>query len=364
MKSLHVEAGRHYYGGARQVRYLVEGLAARGQRCVLAVPTGSALAGMAWSPGVVLVPMPMGGELDLRLVGRLTRLIRASGTEVVHLHSRRGADWLGGLAARRAGVPSVLTRRVDNREPRLVAAVKYRLFDRVVAISEAVAAVLRQAGADDSRLAVVPSGVDPAAVATVCDRAAFRAGLGLPPSGPLIGMVAQFIPRKGHALLLSALPAVLAGAPDTHVVLFGRGPLEAAVRARVEAAGLAGRVVFAGFREDLEALYACLDLLVHPASEEGLGVALLQAGAAGRPVVACRAGGVPEVVVHGETGLLVEPGDAAGLAAAMLALAGDPARRDALGEAARRRVVARFSVDAMVEAYLRLYAELASAGLG
>ena len=358
MRTLHVEAGRHYYGGARQVRYLVEGLAARGHDCVLAAPEGGALVGLPWAPGVRLAPLPMGGDLDIGLIARLRDLIRDTAPDLVHLHSRRGADWLGGAAARLAGVPSVLTRRVDNPERRLVARLKYTLFDRVVAISAAVHGVLQDAGVPLEKLAIVRSAVDADGIATQCDRAAFRRAFDLPGRGAVLGMVAQFIPRKGHDLLLEALPAVLKRHPGVHVVLFGQVPLEVQERREAQRRGLAGCLRFAGFRPDMEALYCALDLLVHPAREEGLGVALLQAGAAGVPVVACRAGGIIEVVVHGQTGLLVAPGDAPGLAEAIGRLVASPALRQAMGAAARQRALAEFSVDAMVDGYLRVYAGL------
>jgi glycosyltransferase involved in cell wall biosynthesis len=357
LRTLHVEAGRHYYGGARQVRYLVEGLAARGVECVLAVPPDSPLARMTWDARATVVPLAMGGDADLGLVLRLKRMIRSWSPDVVHLHSRRGADWLGGLAARLAGTPSVLTRRVDNPEPPWVGALKYRLFDRVVAISGAVAQALEASGLRHCP-AIVHSAVDPASVATRCDSEAFRSALDIPAGAPLVGMVAQFIARKGHETALDALPRVLERHPSAHLVFFGRGPREDAVRRRVARDGLAGRVRFAGFRDDMEAVYACLDVLLHPAREEGLGVALLQAGAAGIPVVACRAGGIPEVVAHAETGLLVDPDDTGALAAATCLLLDSPEERRAMGRAARRGIEARFSVAGMVDAYLRIYGEV------
>ncbi len=357
MRTLHVEAGRHYYGGARQVRYLVEGLAGRGVHCLLAVPEDSPMAKMPWDERVWVFPVQMRGDADLGLVGRLRRLISGHAPDLVHLHSRRGADWLGGVAARLSGTPCVLTRRVDNPEKRWVAALKYRLFDQVVAISGAVSRALADAGVRRPP-ALIRSAVDASRVATVCDRESFLDEFDLPPQAAVLGMVAQFIPRKGHELLLDALPMILRRDPQAHVVFFGRGPLEEEVRNSTSLQGLASRVRFAGFRRDMERLYACLDVLVHPASQEGLGVALLQAGAAGVPVVACRAGGIPEVVVHGETGLLVAPGDARGLAEAICRLVESKRLRRAMGQAARRRVETAFSVEAMVDAYLKVYGEI------
>ena len=141
--------------------------------------------------------------------------------------------------------------------------------------------------------------------------------------------------------------------------MLGRGPLRETLEAEADAAGLAGCVRFAGFRDDLPELLPALDLVVHPALMEGLGVSLLQAAAAGVPVVAFAAGGVTQAVADEHSGLLVPPGDSIALGAAIGRLLGDPALRARLGDNARRRVRAEFSIDAMVQRYAALYDVLA-----
>mgnify|MGYP001822825998 FL=1 len=356
MRVLHVEAGRHLYGGPRQVIYLVEGLAGHGVDSVLACPEGSALAGHAWPAGVRLEPLSMAGDLDLGLVRRLGELIRATRPDLVHLHSRRGADWAGALAGRRAGLPVVLTRRVDNPEPRWVVPVKYRLYDRVIAISAAIARAMAASGVPGHKIVTVPSAVaDPGALLS---RREARRRLELPDDGFVAGMAAQFIERKGHRVLLEALPGLIAEHPAARVVLFGRGPLEEAVREEAGRRGLSEIIRFAGFREDFESLLPALDVLVHPALAEGLGVAVLQAARAGLPVVAADAGGLREIVVDGETGLLAAPGNAGQLAAALRAVAEDPAAARVRADRARERVRTHFSVEAMVEGNLGVYRSL------
>jgi glycosyltransferase involved in cell wall biosynthesis len=168
-------------------------------------------------------------------------------------------------------------------------------------------------------------------------------------------VIAQLIPRKGHQVLIDALPEVLAAAPHTRVLFFGQGPLREALEAHCAARDVAQHVVFAGFRTDLERVLPCLDLVVHPAFMEGLGVSLLQAASCGVAIVAARAGGIPEVVRHGESGLLVEPGDAGALAGAILALLQDPERRQALGRGGRALVERCFSLESMVAGNLAVY---------
>jgi glycosyltransferase involved in cell wall biosynthesis len=357
MKILHVEAGKHLYGGARQVLYIVEGLAARGVTNLLACPAGSEMARQQ-PAGTRVVAMKMGGDGDLGMVSRLASLIRAERPDLVHLHSRRGADTWGGLAAKLAGVPCVLSRRVDNPESRLAVALKYRLYDHVITISEGIRQVLLSEGLAPAKVSCVRSAVDATPYLAPVDRAAFCAEFGLPADALVAGVVAQLIPRKGHRYLLAALPALLARHPRLQVLIFGQGPLEAELRAEVEAAGLAGAVHFTGFRHDLPRWLGGLDLLVHPADMEGLGVSLLQASAAAVPIVTSRAGGLPEAVQDGVTGILCPPGDVAALGAAIDRLAGDPALRARYGAAGRARILAEFSIDAMVDGNLRIYRQV------
>ncbi|MBK5970235.1 Putative glycosyltransferase EpsD [Thiorhodovibrio litoralis] len=378
LKVLHVEGGARLYGGALQVLYLLQGLAVRGIDNVLVCRPECALATQA-EPFAEVACMPMHGDTDLLLIPRLHRLIARTRPDILHLHSRIGADVMGGIAGRLAGVPVVHTRRVDNSEPRALAAFKYRLHDRVIAISAGIAEVLRSARVPDSKLRLVRSAVDAQPYAHPCDRDNFAAQLGLRPVDPvipedhpvgftassrdasidpLIGVVAQLIPRKGHAVLLDALPRLLERWPGLQVIVFGRGREEPALRNQIAGLGLEPHVHLAGFRDDLDRLLPCLDLLVHPALMEGLGVSLLQAAAAGVPVVASRVGGIPEAVRDGETGLLVPPGDVAALAAAIARLLGDAELRARFGTAGRARMRAEFSLDAMVEGNLAVYREL------
>jgi glycosyltransferase involved in cell wall biosynthesis len=354
MRILHLEAGRHLYGGAAQVRYLIDGLGTERVDSVLVCPPGSALA--AQPPAGQVVPVAMRGDLDLGMLPRLVRLIRAEHPDLVHVHSRRGADLYGGVAAAIAGVPAVLTRRVDAAEPRWLARLKYRPYAAVVALSRAIEAQLAAAGVDDTRRVRIPSAVDtglyrPDPVA----RERVRAEFGLPSDALVVAVVAQLIERKGHQRLLAVLPELARAEPRMRVLCFGRGPLEQRLARDIAERGLAQIVALAGFRSDLPQLMSGFDLVVHPAEREGLGLALLEVAAAGVPVVACAAGGVPDVVEPGVTGALVPVGDAAALSAAVGRLLAAPDERARLGAAARARAERRFGVAGMVAAHVSLY---------
>ena len=359
MKVLHVEAGRHRYGGAAQVGYLVDGLGARGVRNWLAAPPGQPLlaAGLSAEP----LPMTMRGDADALMLPRLMRCITRLQPDVVHVHSRRGADIWGGLAATLSGVPAVLTRRVESTEPGMALRMRCRPYARVVAISRTVAAELARAGVDSARCRLIPSAVDPRRFAPPAEaRASLRRAFGLPRTARVALVVAQLIPRKGHGVLLAALQQPPLADRDLTVVLLGTGPLRAALEREIARAGLSGRVMLAGHRPDVERLLPGADLLVHPAVREGLGVAVLEAMAAGVPVVAAAAGGLVDLIRPGIDGRLVPPADPAALAAAVAALLDAPALGRACAAAARARVIARFGVDAMTDACLKLYEELVS----
>jgi len=357
MRIAHIEAGRHLYGGAAQVRYLTEGLTSRGVENLLLCPPGSELGAAA--PAATIVELPMRGELDLALLPRLARELKRLQPDLVHVHSRRGADLYGGLAAALAGIPAVLTRRVDAAEPALLARLKYRPYRVVVALSLAIERQLRAAGVAPERSLLIPSAVDtrryqPAAGA----RARLLAAFDLPADAVVVGVVAQLIGRKRHSRLLALLPNLLRECPPLRVVCFGRGPLEERLRHELARLALTDCVTLAGFRRDLPELLPGLDLLVHPAEREGLGLALLEAASAGVAVVACAVGGVPDVVVDGETGVLVPRDDAVALHDAIARLLGAPQERRRLGAGARRHVERRFDTARLVAEHLALYTRL------
>ncbi|HWT71986.1 MAG TPA: glycosyltransferase [Oxalicibacterium sp.] len=354
MKILHVEAGKHYYGGARQVAYIIEGLAARGVSNVLACPIGADIAAAVHGNAAVR-QMAMAGDADIGMIWRLARLIRAERPDLVHLHSRRGADLWGGIAARLTGTPCVLSRRVDNPEPRWQAALKYRLFDHVITISEGIRRVLLQEGVPPRQVSCVRSAVDAAPYLKAVDRGAFLREFGLPPDAIVIGMVAQLIPRKGHRYLIDAIDVLRRDHPQLQVLLFGKGPLQAELENLISQRNLSGVVHTAGFRSDLPQWLGGLDILAHPADMEGLGVSLLQASAAAIPIVASRAGGLPEAVEDRLNGLLVPPGDVAALTSALKLLLDDADLRRRFGAAGRTRILSEFSIDAMVDGNLAVY---------
>ena len=361
MKILHVETGRHLYGGPQQVIYLARALRDRGHDNLIVCPPGSGIDNAARASALPVRNLFCAGDLDLPFAYRLTQFIGQIKPDIVHCHSRRGADVLGGLAASFADVPAVVSRRVDNTEMRLVAALRYRPFRKVIAISEAIARELRNRGVEEERLAIIRSAVDVDRFEQCTDRKRFRKEYGVPDGALLIAAAGQLIPRKGHRYLLQAAAELRADHAEFRILIFGEGYLRNQLQAQAESLGIADIATFGGFREDLDDRVGCFDIFVHPALAEGLGVAALKAAAAGVPVVGFEAGGLGEAVVHGETGILVPPEDTGALRTAIARLLDDETLRTRLGIAGRKRMRDDFSIATMAEKHVALYESVINA---
>lgn len=355
VKIVHVETGRHFYGGAQQVIWLIKGLAARDVENLLVCPADSAIDKVARSASIPVQNLSCFGDPDLWFAWQLRKLARRENPDVVHCHSRRGADFLGGQALLRTGIPAVLSRRVDHSESGLLARWRFWPFRKVIAISGNIAEVLIDGGLDPQRLVTIRSAIDAGSINATPDCDAFRKEFEIDDGDFVIAMIAQFIPRKGHRFLFDVLPNLRDDYPNIRVLLFGSGPQETELRALAMTMNLYGTLQFAGFREDLDDYLACIDLLVHPAVQEGLGVAMLKAAAAGVPVLAFDNAGSREAVVHGKTGVLVPSEDVATLQKAIAVLIDETEMRIEFGKAGRERMKDEFSVETMVERHIELY---------
>ena len=355
MKIVHVETGRHYYGGAQQVIWLIKGLSERGIENTLVCPPHSGIEAAARESSIAVRNLECSGDFDFRFAWRLRQLVVAEKPDLVHCHSRRGADFLGGQALALTRVPAVLSRRVDHTEPGLIAKMRYWPFRKVIAISEHVASVLAEVGLDLVRLETIRSAVDVDSINQTPDCDAFRRKFDIDDNDFVIAMVAQFIPRKGHRFLFDVIPNLRYSYPNVRVLLFGCGPHEKNLRALATRLNLYGTLQFAGFHEDLDEYLACIDLLVHPATNEGLGVAMLKAAAAGVAVLAFETAGAREAVVHGKSGVLVPPSDVASLQKAIAMMIDETQLRLKFGQFGRQRMKDEFSVGTMVERHIELY---------
>jgi glycosyltransferase involved in cell wall biosynthesis len=309
---------------------------------------------------------------DESTVRELVAYLRRRQIALLHAHLFR-AELLGTRAAQAAGTPVVMATAHSSRvrSPADIAALAAvtPAIDRLIVPSAAIAAKVRAEGRGTAEITIVPNGVDLDRFSQHRSRqemAALRTALGIPPGAFLIGVVARLEPEKGHRYLLEALPPILNAVPKAWLLLVGEGSQTDALRAQAGSLPLPARerVVFAGFQTDIEAVAQALDVAVMPSLREAQGLALLEAMAARRPVVASAVGGIPETIRDGVDGLLVPPADPQALGAAVIRLARDARLRDRLAASGRRRVEDQFSVTASVRQVEAIYdEELVRAGV-
>ncbi|MCU0282218.1 MAG: glycosyltransferase [Acidimicrobiia bacterium] len=319
--------------------------------------------------GVRVDSLDLPSRWDPRGPGRAVRLLRADPPDLLHSHLKH-ADLVAAYAAPRLGIRMISTLHLVEDEVGMVGRFKRglgawarrRRSARTIAVSEALRLwYLGAFPANPAAVVTIPNGIPAPDPVPPERRTALRAEFGVPDGCLLAATVAIFRERKGHDDLLDA--AHLIEDVPIRFVLAGSGPEEARLRDRVEREGLTGRVVFAGFREDVAGLLAAADLVVHPSHADALPTALIHALAAGVPAVATRVGGIPEIVGD-DAGILVPPGEPAALAGAIRDLAGDAGRAREMGEAARARFATLFEGTAWARRLAALYAEvLAEAAL-
>jgi len=310
-------------------------------------------------------PAPLADLVSLR---RLVKFFGRERPDAVHTHGSKGG-FLGRLAARLARVPRVYHTphvypfqwaRGAGRGVYLAAErLLWPLADRVVAVGPGQARVALEAKvARRERLVVIPNGVDAARFARLAapeNRAAVRRELGLADDDLAVGMVARLAPQKGCGHFIRAARLVAERAPRARFLLIGAGPLLPYLGALAADLGIGDRVLFLGHRPDADRLYAALDLFVLSSLWEGLPYAVLEAQASSLAVVASRIPGCAELVADDRTGYLVELRDEEQIAARMLHLLTDPARRAEMGRAARERVEREFRLDRFLELHAQLY---------
>jgi glycosyltransferase involved in cell wall biosynthesis len=361
MFSLQIDTARTWRGGQNQVLLTARGLSARGHRvAVVAHPDGELHKRLP--ADMEVVPLASRGEVDLPAAWKLSRVIRDLQPDVIHAHDPHGvavAATALSMASPPRRPPLVAARRVDfHIKSNSFSRWKYRQVDRFVTASEAIRAMLIEDGVPADRATTVHEGIDVDRVAAI-EPLNVREEYWFPPHSLIVGNIAALVPHKGQKYLIDAAAIVVREAPESRFLVLGEGELRAALEHQIKHLHLAQHVVLAGFRADVLGVLKGLDLFVMSSVTEGLGTSLLDAMAASRPVVATTAGGIPEVVVDRETGLLVPPRDADALAAAILEMLHNEAMRRRTAEAGCARVRERFSVDRMVDETLAVYAAVA-----
>ena len=323
--------------------------------------------------GVEVTILPMRREIrplaDWQCLKQLREMMAQWQPQIVHGHSSKGG-FLARLAARglqprpkivynphgfafqmrtsplRHGLYVMLERRAG------------RMTDRLIApCASQQALTLQERIVPACRIAVIPNGIRPEDFVVSVDRQEYRRSLGVPADATLLGSVAALVPQKGLETLVRAVAAVRRERPAVHLAVAGQWPLQPQLERLASKLDPAGGIHFLGQRDDVPQLLAALDLFVLPSLWEGMPYSLLEAGAAGVPVVATDIPGNADLIVPGETGLLARPGDALELAVTLFRALDDPAR-PRMAAALQERVRREFTLEAMIEGHVRLYGEL------
>jgi glycosyltransferase involved in cell wall biosynthesis len=356
--SVHVDTARTWRGGQSQVLQLVTGLSSLGHPTWLVAHTRGELLRRA-SEGLRFVGLSPRSEFDVQAGWQLSRVLQQANPDVVHAHDPMAVALTAMALTMQTGGPKpplvIASRRVDfHLKSHAFSRWKYRHVDRFIAVSKAIAAILERDGIAADRIDVVHDGVDTSLIDKT-EAVDAHAAFWLPHGAPLVGNVAALVGHKGQKHLVAAARLVVREVPDARLLMVGEGELREPLERQIKQLGLERHVRLTGFRADALGIIKSLDLFVMSSITEGLGSVVLEAMACSRAVVATRAGGLPEIVEHGITGLVVDPGDEQGLADAIVSLLRDPARRETIGRAGRARVDREFSLEQMVRETVGVY---------
>ena len=362
MFSLHVDTARTWRGGQNQVLVTLMGLRALGHRTMLVANSQGELRQRA-AEGLDLVPLAPRTEMDLSAAWRLSRLLKQLKPDIVHAHDPHGVAMAAlALSMSTAAVkpPLVAARRVDfHLRNSALSRWKYRQVDCFICASEAIRHILISDGIPAARAVTVHEGVDLDRVAAA-PPARLHEEFWLPHDAPIVGNVAALVAHKGQRYLIEAAALVVRQVPDARFIIAGEGELRPNLERQIKDHRLEKHVLLAGFRPDVLSLHKSFDIFVLSSTTEGLGTSLLDAMASSKPIVATKAGGIPEVVDDGVTGLLVPPKDHQALAHAIVTLLKDARLRQEYGAAGFARVRDRYSAERMVQDTLKVYERVAS----
>ena len=368
IKVLQLISSGGYYGAERVVVQLAGALNQLGCRAVVGVFDNAhrpnlEIAEIARLNGLDVEVIKCNGKFDIRTTSAIRDCLSKGEFDVLHTHGYK-ADFYGYRAARTSGTKIVATshnwpsRKFSLRLYAAIDRLVLRYFDRVCAVSDEIKGVLERSGVPREMLSVVPNGIPVDQFSS--GRQVLKAELGFQ-ENTIVGFVGRMSKEKGLEHLINIVPGLVAIAPSTRFVFVGEGPERSALERLTRHLHVEENVLFLGRREDLADVYAGIDVFVLPSLNEGMPLVLLEAMAAGRPVVATRVGEIPKIIKDGESGLLVEPGDEQGLRGAITQLLQQPELRGAICEQAKALVKKHYTLMQMAENYVGIYEQALSA---
>jgi len=356
-----MDAGKEWGGGQKQTLLLMRELIKRGYPAKLIVQPDSPIHQKASGASIPVWSLRMRGEMDIIAFLKLARKMKRDRCLLVHFHDAHSLA-LGSAAASWMKVPlRVISRKVAfPLKTNPLSHLKYtRDIDAVIAVSQEVKRVLAGGGIDPEKIRVIPDGVDYSSFENASSGGYLRKELSFAPDDFLVGIVAHLADHKGHRYLIEATRVLKARVPKVKVIVVGAGPLRMGLGRQARESRVEEMVFFLGFRDDIPQILASLDLFVLSSTQEGMGSSILEAMASRLPVVASKAGGIPELVGHEETGLLVPPRDPKALAEAIIRIYSDKELGRRLGQKGYELVHRKFSARAMASKVIDAYEQIA-----
>jgi glycosyltransferase involved in cell wall biosynthesis len=356
-----IDAGKEWRGGQRQSLFLALELQKKSYPFKLYVQPGSPLHKKSLEVDLPAIPLKMRSETDALAILRLANRMKRHKCRLVHCHDAHSVA-VGSAAASLAKVPiRVISRNVDFPiRKNFLSQLKYtKNIDVIIAVSKGIKKVLVDGGIDPALVKVIPDGIDYTPFEEATSSQYLRRELSFGPDDFLVGIVAHLADHKGHKYLIKATEILKERAPHIRVIIVGEGPLRMELDKLVKQTHVEDIVFFLGFREDVPQILASLDLFVLSSHLEGMGSSIMDAMASRLPVVATKTGGIPEVVVNNETGLLVPPKSPTALAKAILKLYEDRELGKRLGQKGYDVVHQKFSAEAMAGKVIQEYERIA-----
>lgn len=361
---LHSESSLGWGGQENRTLHECVGLRRLGARVIVLCRPESKLMGRARDARLEVRTHPMRSNRDISALLYILRLIKAESVDVVSTHS--GDDSLLGAVAGRLSKRKPAIVRTRHLALPITSKFTYSVLPhRVVTVSEYVRRYLvEEKSIRGDKVVTVPTGIDLERFDPDKTPDTLRAELGVGPEWPVVGTVAILRRKKGHHVLLDAIPEVLGEVPDAFFVFAGDGPQRKNIEEKIDKLKIGKNVRLLGLRSDVPSILKGIDLFVLPTLEEALGTSFLEASAMGKAVIGTRVGGVSEAIAEGRTGLLVPPEDPKALAEAVIRLLKDRREREQMGLEGRRIVKRDYSTDVMAERMFELYSGLANKAAG
>jgi glycosyltransferase involved in cell wall biosynthesis len=356
---LHLDPEKAWGGGEVQVSGLTTYLHNSGHHSVVAADQQGVLYTQLRQAALPVIPFRIRNHLDILAGFQLRRLVSTQKFDIVHFHTARAhalSLWLCGLPSKR-----IVTRRMDYAlRPGLGTRLLYIYsVDMIIAISRGVQTALAAGEIPTNSIRLIPSGVDMKRFAPdLPTRHRIRVQYGLDPYTPLVVSIGSLVERKNHSTLLKSARSLKTQGQNIRYLISGDGPLRSALQEQSQALGLTQEVQFIGFCSEVPGLLSAADIFVHIPLHEGLGVAVIEALAAGLPTIASRTGGIPEIIENGETGILIAPHDSEALSAALITYITNQKFAHQLGTAGQTFVRSRFDMKTMAQTNEALYLEL------